>query len=117
MGSWLLEHEPQVRLAAFLSVFALLLIFQQLRPRREVPGSWRRRITNLSLVVIDTVILRVAFPVLAFDLALRLEQQSSGLTAGLPYGAAVVVGIVLLDCAIYWQHRLIHKIPLLWRLH
>lgn len=117
MGSWLLEHEPQVRLAAFLSVFALLLIFQQLRPRRDVPGSWHRRVTNLSLVVIDTLILRVAFPVLAFDLALRLEQQSNGLTAWLPYWAAVVAGVVLLDCAIYWQHRLVHKIPLLWRLH
>jgi len=35
----------------------------------------------------------------------------------LPYWAAVVAGVVLLDLAIYWQHRLIHMIPLLWRLH
>jgi len=26
-------------------------------------------------------------------------------------------GLILLDLAIYWQHRLTHKIPLLWRLH
>ena len=26
-------------------------------------------------------------------------------------------GVVLLDLSIYWQHRLTHMIPLLWRLH
>ncbi len=117
LTSWLLDNEPQVRLALFLSVFALLVILQQARPRREVPGDWRRTLTNLSLVVIGTVILRVAFPVLAFDLALRLEQGGNGLIGLLPYWAAVTAGVVLLDCAIYWQHRLIHRIPLLWRLH
>lgn len=117
MTNWILANEAQVRLAAFLSVFAILIILQQARPRRDVPGGWRRRLTNLSLVVIDTLLLRVAFPVLAFDLAVRLEDNGNGLNGWLPYGAAVVAGIVLLDFAIYWQHRLVHKIPLLWRLH
>jgi sterol desaturase/sphingolipid hydroxylase (fatty acid hydroxylase superfamily) len=28
-----------------------------------------------------------------------------------------IFGMILLDLVIYWQHRLTHKIPLLWRLH
>jgi sterol desaturase/sphingolipid hydroxylase (fatty acid hydroxylase superfamily) len=104
-----------VRLAVFLSVFAVLALVQQLAPRRDVPGGWRRRITNLSLVIVDTVVLRVAFPVLAFDFATGLEGK--GLLGALPQWAAIAVGVLLLDCAIYWQHRLVHRIPLFWRLH
>jgi sterol desaturase/sphingolipid hydroxylase (fatty acid hydroxylase superfamily) len=117
LSSWLMQNEPQIRLAAFLGVFAVLIILQRARPRRDVPGGWQRWATNLSLVVIDTLVLRIAFPVLAFDFALRLEEDGGGLLAAVPYWALVPVTVLLLDCAIYWQHRLMHQIPLLWRLH
>ena len=117
VSDWMLGHEPQLRLAVFLSLFALLLVFQQLRPLRDVPGGLRRSLTNLSLVIVDTLILRVAFPVLAVGLALRLEANGGGLLHALPSWAAVVTGVVLLDLAIYWQHRLLHVVPLFWRLH
>jgi sterol desaturase/sphingolipid hydroxylase (fatty acid hydroxylase superfamily) len=35
----------------------------------------------------------------------------------LPYWSVVIASVIVLDCAIYWQHRLLHKIPILWRLH
>jgi len=28
-----------------------------------------------------------------------------------------ILSIFLLDCLIYWQHRLFHRVPLLWRIH
>jgi sterol desaturase/sphingolipid hydroxylase (fatty acid hydroxylase superfamily) len=102
---------------AFLAIFALLVVLQQALPRRDVPGGWRRRAINLSLVVVDTLVLRVAFPILAVDFALRLEENGGGLIGALPYWAALPAGVILLDCAIYWQHRLVHRIPVLWRLH
>ncbi len=117
MSTWLLANEPQVRLAIFLFVFAVLILLQKLRPRRDVPGGRRRYATNLTLVIIDTLVLRVAFPVLAFDFAMRLEESGGGLLGALPYWVLVPASVILLDCAIYWQHRLMHKIPLLWRLH
>ena len=117
MSEWLLAHEAELRLAAFLSLFALLIGWQRLQPRRDVPGGWRRSATNIALVVVDTAILRVAFPLLAFDLALTMEQRGNGLLQGLTGPLAVVVGVVLLDLAIYWQHRLFHAVPLFWRLH
>ena len=89
MTSWLLANEPQVRLTVFLTVFALLIVWQRMRPRRDVPGGWRRGATNIALVVIDTLILRVAFPVLAFDLALRLQEDGGGLLHALPAWAGV----------------------------
>ena len=117
MSDWLLANAPQIRLATFLSIFAVLIVLQQVLPRRDVMGGWRRRTTNLLLVIINTLILRVAFPLLAVDLAIRLENNGAGPSGILPYWAVVIASVILLDCAIYWQHRLLHKIPILWRLH
>lgn len=117
VSEWLLSHEAQVRLTAFLSVFAVMIVLQRLFPRRAVGGGWRRNVTNVALVIVGTAILRVAFPLLAFDLAVDLQQRDTGLLQGLPNVAAVIVGVLLLDVMIYWQHRLMHMIPLLWRLH
>lgn len=117
LGGWLLEHEAQTRLAAFLSGFAMLLLMQQIWPRRAVGGGWRRRSVNVALVVIDTAMLRLLFPLLAVGLAVYLQDQSFGLLSGLSGWQGVLSGVLLLDLAIYWQHRLLHTIPLLWRLH
>jgi sterol desaturase/sphingolipid hydroxylase (fatty acid hydroxylase superfamily) len=114
---WLLEHEAQVRLATFLLVFAALIMLQQFRPRRNVPGGWRRFTTNIALVVLGTAILRVAFPLLAVGLAVRIDESGGGVLGVLPPVVGVTVGVILLDLVIYWQHRLLHRIPLLWRLH
>lgn len=115
--TWLLEHEAQLRLTAFLTLFALVLIAQRVYPLRALPGGWRRGATNIALVVVNTALLRVAFPLLAFDLALSLDEAGRGLLRSLPPVAAALTGIVLLDVAIYWQHRLLHIVPFLWRLH
>ncbi|MEM9209454.1 MAG: sterol desaturase family protein, partial [Pseudomonadota bacterium] len=105
------------RFAVFLSVLALLIVWQRARPRRSVSGGIRRSATNIALVVVDTLILRLAFPLLAFDLALSLEASGGGLAPRIPGAPGILVGIVLLDLAIYWQHRLLHSVPLLWRMH
>jgi sterol desaturase/sphingolipid hydroxylase (fatty acid hydroxylase superfamily) len=36
---------------------------------------------------------------------------------GLPFWVEVILAVILLDLAIYLQHLLMHRIPLLWRLH
>jgi len=117
MSTWLLGHEAQVRLAVFLTLFGLLLVLQRVRPLRKLPGGWRRSATNIALVVIDTAILRVAFPLLAFDLATRLDAAGGGLLQSLPPAPAIIAGVLLLDVAVYWQHRVLHILPFLWRLH
>ena len=47
------------------------------------------------------------------------EARGWGLFAALnrPEWVAIVLGIVLLDLAIYLQHVLFHAVPALWRLH
>ncbi|HNP37762.1 MAG TPA: sterol desaturase family protein [Woeseiaceae bacterium] len=116
-GSWLINHEAEARLVVFLGVLTLMIAAQQLWPRRSVPGGWRRQIGNLSLVLISTVLLRFGFPVLAVEAAIRVEQQSIGLLRDLPVVLNILLGMLALDLLIYWQHRILHLLPFLWRLH
>ncbi len=117
LATWLLNNEGAVRLGAFLSLFGALLLAQWLRPRRVIMTGFGRRLTNVTLVVIDTIVVRLLFPLLAFDMAIKLAAQDRGLLAGLDGAVGIVVGVLLLDLAIYWQHRLLHVVPFLWRLH
>lgn len=116
----MLTNEPVIRLAAFAGVLAIMLLWEGLAPRRApAAGNWVRRLNNLALVAIDTFLLRLAFPVLAVAFAVQMEQRGIGLFAllPLPHWLAVALAILLLDLAIYWQHRLFHSAPWLWRLH
>ena len=74
---------------------------------------------NLALVVVDTVILRLSFPIIAVGLAVMAEDRGWGLfnTIDAPFWMAVVVSMLLLDLAIYLQHVMFHAVPGLWRLH
>jgi sterol desaturase/sphingolipid hydroxylase (fatty acid hydroxylase superfamily) len=114
---WLLQNEASLRLSVFVGLFVLLALAQWWRPRRQTQGQTPRRLTNLALVIIDTLLLRLVLPLLAFDLALQMQRNDVGLLNSLPPLAGVVIGMLALDMMIYWQHRLMHVVPWLWRLH
>jgi sterol desaturase/sphingolipid hydroxylase (fatty acid hydroxylase superfamily) len=116
-----LSYEPAIRLGAFVLVFVLLAAGEALVPRRSraVTRRWRWP-TNITLVVLNTVLVRTALPVTAVGMAVIAEQRGWGLlhAAGpLPTVLAVGVAVLLLDLAIYLQHVLFHAVPVLWRLH
>jgi sterol desaturase/sphingolipid hydroxylase (fatty acid hydroxylase superfamily) len=116
----LLANEPAIRLAAFAGVLATMAVLEALLPRRHRAfGRLRRWPNNLGVVVVNTVVLRLAFPTAAVGVALAAEAHGVGLLPwlGLPYPMAVLAAVVLLDLAIYLQHVLFHAVPALWRLH
>lgn len=122
MPEWLhalVANEGPLRLGVFAGVLALLLVLQWLRPLRGDGRGQRRQATNLMLIALDTLLLRLVFPVLAVGLALQFEAQGLGLLPrlGLPFWLDCVLAVLLLDLAIYWQHRWMHVVPMLWRLH
>jgi sterol desaturase/sphingolipid hydroxylase (fatty acid hydroxylase superfamily) len=75
--------------------------------------------SNLGIVVLNTVVLRLVFPVAAVGMAALAADRGWGLlnALGLPFALAVVVAVVALDLAIYLQHVMFHAMPALWRLH
>ena len=114
------NHEIGVRLAIFFGVFGLIAIWEIMSPRRTLSVSKSLRwINNLGLVLINTVILRLIFPAAALGVAAFAEIQNWGLLNyfQIPYWIAIVASIIIMDAVIYFQHVLVHAVPVLWRLH
>lgn len=118
-AGWMIANEAGVRLLAFAAVLAMLALAERVWPARGDARPARRQVHNLGLVLIDTAVLRLAFPVLAVALAASLEKSGAGLLNRLGWSSwvSVPLAILVLDLAIYWQHRLMHVVPLLWRMH
>jgi len=120
MSETILTAEPTLSLAAFLGVLVVMVLWEIAAPRRrrDIPRVIRWT-NNLALVIVDTVILRLSFPILAVGLAVMAEDRGWGLFNNLdaPVWVAVVVSMLALDLAIYLQHVMFLAVPGLWRLH
>lgn len=120
MSESILSVEPAIRLGIFLGVLVAMALLEVAAPRRrrEIPRVIRWT-NNLALVVVDTVILRLSFPIIAVGLAVMAEDRGWGLfnNIDVPLWVAVVVSMLLLHLAIYLQHVMFHAVPGLWRLH
>ncbi|MBV1902216.1 MAG: sterol desaturase family protein [Marinosulfonomonas sp.] len=120
MTDALLSQEPTIRLSVFLTVLIIMALWEVAAPRRrrEIPRLLRWS-NNLGLVVIDSAIVRVAFPIVAVGLAVMAQEQGWGLfnVVATPDWLAILLSLLALDLAIYLQHVMFHAIPGLWRLH
>lgn len=112
--------EAIIRLTVFFLVLAVMLGWELATPKRQPRHTrWQRWPANLGIVAIDTLITRLLVPTGLVGAALWAQQQQLGLfnNVGLPLWLEVVISFVVLDIAIYWQHRAFHRVPLLWRMH
>ncbi|MGK2914385.1 MAG: sterol desaturase family protein [Porticoccaceae bacterium] len=117
---FILTHEISIRLGAFLGAFALVAVWEVLAPRREPLLSRARRWPhNLGLMILNTLTLRLLFPVATVGVAAFVNQRDWGILNYLnpPAAMAVLISLIALDLIIYCQHVLFHAVPALWRLH
>ena len=119
-NEYTLAHEPAIRLAAFFGIFALMAAWEVAAPRRVRLHSRAVRWTaNLGLVVLNTVLLRLLFPLAAVGFAAFAAERGWGLLNNLtlPEPLALLLAVVAMDFAIWLQHVMVHAVPVLWRLH
>ena len=116
----LLANEPLIRMGLFLGILLALALWEIAAPRRrrEIPRLLRWS-SNLGIVALDTLLVRLIFPVVAVGLAVVAEQRGWGLLNifDLPFWLAFLLSLLLLDLAIYLQHVMFHAVPALWRFH
>ena len=120
MSATLLSHEALIRLGAFAGILAAMVLWEWLSPRRhQEVRRVRRWPSNLGIVTLNTVVVRLVFPAAAVGTALLAEARGWGLFQVLeaPTWLAIAASVILLDLAIYFQHVLFHAVPVLWRLH
>ncbi|MCY4206988.1 MAG: sterol desaturase family protein [Roseovarius sp.] len=118
-----MEHESLIRFGVFITLFAILAAAESLAPRRRRTQPLHRRwITNWSIVILDAATLRLlalALPLLATGAALDAGQNGWGIMNkwDVPLWIGIPVTVLLFDFAVWAQHLLTHKIPILWRFH
>ncbi len=114
------EFEALVRLGVFVGLWCILALAEARWPARAdgIPRRLRWP-ANFGLALLDTLALRLLLPWLAIDAAFYADAHGVGLLHAwaVPTWFAWTLSLLALDLTIYWQHRLLHAIPVLWRLH
>ena len=119
MTDFIITNENALRMGVFLFILLLMMGLEAVFPRkkRALPRG-HRWLSNLGLVFIDGLFVRLIFPVIAVGIAAKAAHESWGLfnIVDLPFWLEVTLSIIILDMMIYWQHVASHHIPFLWRL-
>lgn len=116
--------DATLRLVVFAAVFVVMALAETARPKRPLRhAKGRRWLTNLSIVILDSLMVRAmaAFivPIAAVAAAIYAQHAGFGLLnlVAWPTWVEWLIALVVLDLAIWFQHLVSHKVPLLWRLH
>ena len=121
MPASIVNAEAGLRLGAFVAAFLVLALAELGAPRRPRPSdAMSRWSTNLGLVALGVVLLRVLRPLSVVAAGALAEDRGWGILGSVGIAATPLglVGAVLaLDFAIYGQHIAMHRVGALWRLH
>ncbi|MDO8840207.1 MAG: sterol desaturase family protein [Parvibaculum sp.] len=120
MPETLLANEPMIRMGLFVGILGVMAFWEMAVPRRrrEIPRLIRWT-NNFGVVVLGTVLVRLAFPIVAVGMAILAAERGWGLfnVFEVPFWLAFILSVLALDLAIYLQHVMFHAVPALWRLH
>ncbi|QMU62726.1 MAG: sterol desaturase family protein [Gammaproteobacteria bacterium] len=97
-----------------------MAVWEILAPRRTLNVSKSTRwMNNLGIAALNTIILRLIFPAAAIGMAALAETQGWGVLNYIqsPIWLTLIVSVIIMDAVIYFQHVLVHAVPVLWRLH
>jgi sterol desaturase/sphingolipid hydroxylase (fatty acid hydroxylase superfamily) len=107
---------PLLAFKAYIVVGALvlLLVLDRVFPVARVTGGLRRVGKNLSLAGVNAVLSAlIVVPLSALAASYALDWRPEWWSGLLGLG----LDLLLLDCWIYWWHRLNHESQVLWRFH
>ena len=120
MGTLFTKSEPIIRLGFFFGILVIMFFWEVFAPRRNVTTSKITRwISNLGLVMIDSITVRLALPAGLAGIAILAQQRGWGLFNQFELSnlSKIIFSVLILDLTIYLQHLMFHSAPLLWRLH
>ncbi len=109
-----------IRISAFVGIFAVMAVWEMMAPRRQWNTAKAKRwVVNLAIVGFNSLLTRVLFASGALGAAILAGQGEVGLFNQLnwPWWAELIIAVVVLDLVVYFQHVLMHAVPILWRLH
>lgn len=112
--------ETLIRLSSALGIFLIMIGWEFISPRRPQSVTRKQRWpVNLGLAAFNMLIMRVTIGGLAYLVAVAADGHGWGVLNLLkaPQWLSILISLLILDVAVYCQHIVMHKWPLLWRLH
>jgi sterol desaturase/sphingolipid hydroxylase (fatty acid hydroxylase superfamily) len=116
----LLQRASEVYALAYFGLVLAVALVEWAVPLRPVTDTLRLRwLSNIGIAVLSTVLVRSTFPMVAVGWAAFCRARGWGVFSHVAVSAwlAFLLTIVALDLLVYAQHYLMHRVPLLWRIH
>ncbi len=118
-SEWIQVYGGDLQVALFFILFMLFAVAERQIPSR--PGGLERRgrwPANIGLTVLNLIALG-ALPVSFISTAQWAQTQGWGVlhVVALPLSLAVLVNLLLRGLLSFLTHFLMHKVPVLWRIH
>lgn len=120
LDEFIIQNESTIRISVFSGMLLIMGLWELLAPRRAPKISKLLRwFNNLTLVFLNTLILRLILPMAATGMALFAADHGWGFFNYYDFNPLVeiIIAIIFMDFIIYLQHVLVHAVPALWRLH
>jgi sterol desaturase/sphingolipid hydroxylase (fatty acid hydroxylase superfamily) len=119
LSEWLLANGGDLQIAVFFGLFVLLAGAERLVPRRT--GHPQRRVrwpANIGLTALNLVLLG-ALPLSFISAAQWASIEGWGVLnlIVVPLPLAVSANLLLRGFVSFFTHFLVHKVPILWRIH
>ena len=119
LDQWIIDNADDLQVILFFTLFGIFAVVEMLVPRRTSEIHRRQRwAANLILTAVNIVVLSL-LPVTFFAVAVWAQGRSLGMLNLMALPVAVVVLCALLGRAFvsFFTHWLMHRVPLLWRVH
>jgi sterol desaturase/sphingolipid hydroxylase (fatty acid hydroxylase superfamily) len=120
MNVFLIDRVALIRLVSFTLVFVVMALGEITRPRRALHApKGVRWLHNLAITFLNSAAVKLVFPITLMGVALMAQEEGHGILNAMGTSSLLggFVAIMALDLTIYFQHRLFHVVPALWRLH
>lgn len=105
---------PFIFIIAFFVLFILELFFSYRQKKLTREQRWP---ANIGLIAINGLILKFIFPITSMEWANYISEFNLSPLFSHPFQAKGFLLFIILDFAIYIQHIITHKVPILWRFH
>ena len=115
-----LAHASRTYALGYFGLIIVISLLEWAFPRRRAGETLSRRwIGNFGILILNSFIVRLLFPLVGAAWAVFCRDRGWGLInhAVLPAWVAVTLTILLLDLQTYAQHCLLHHVSALWRVH
>tara|TARA_R110000868_G_scaffold185109_7_gene426936 strand:- start:945 stop:1742 length:798 start_codon:yes stop_codon:yes gene_type:complete len=113
-------NDTWIRLGVFITVLAVMMLWEYLKPYRLSPVSTGKRwLSNFSMILLGALVARLMIPTGLAAIAIYAQNNHLGMWNQIPMSLwlSMPISVLVFDCLIYWQHRLFHRVPLFWRIH